>query len=172
MAWCRQATSHYLSQCWPRSLSPYDVTRTQWVNSCMNNTPCIGRILRQEVITVICSLSMLICFSGLDHHGFRLGFIIYPPLQRSWKGCIQVSLRPSVRLTVRLSVRLLTIVPTLYLPQYWSDPFHICTSYQATSGVSRVRVIAKFFKIWIFCKCLEFVTLTLSFYDMGSDVNH
>ena len=27
MAWCRQATSHYLSQCWPRSLSPYDVTR-------------------------------------------------------------------------------------------------------------------------------------------------
>ena len=31
MAWCRQATSHYLSQCWPRSLSPYDVTRPQWV---------------------------------------------------------------------------------------------------------------------------------------------
>ena len=22
MAWCRQATSHYMSQCWPRSLSP------------------------------------------------------------------------------------------------------------------------------------------------------
>ena len=33
MVWCRQATSHYLSQCWPRSLSPYDVTRPQWVNS-------------------------------------------------------------------------------------------------------------------------------------------
>ena len=30
MAWCHQATSHYLSQCWPRSLSPYDVTRPQW----------------------------------------------------------------------------------------------------------------------------------------------
>ena len=27
MAWCRQATSHYLSQCWTRSLSPYGVTR-------------------------------------------------------------------------------------------------------------------------------------------------
>ena len=26
MAWCRQATSHYLSQCWPRSHSPYGVT--------------------------------------------------------------------------------------------------------------------------------------------------
>ena len=31
MAWCRQATSHYLSQCWPRSLSPYGATRPQWV---------------------------------------------------------------------------------------------------------------------------------------------
>ena len=32
MAWCHQATSHYLSQCRPRFLSPYDVTRPQWVN--------------------------------------------------------------------------------------------------------------------------------------------
>ena len=32
MAWCRPATSHYLSQCWPRSLPPYGVTRPQWVN--------------------------------------------------------------------------------------------------------------------------------------------
>ena len=38
MAWCHQATSHYLSQCWPRSLSPYGVTRPQWVNSlCLND---------------------------------------------------------------------------------------------------------------------------------------
>ena len=38
MAWCHQATrhqalSHYLSQCWPRSLWPYGVTRPQSVNS-------------------------------------------------------------------------------------------------------------------------------------------
>ena len=32
MAWCRQATSHYLSQCWPRSVSPHGATRPQWVN--------------------------------------------------------------------------------------------------------------------------------------------
>ena len=31
MAWCHEATSHYLSQCWPISMSPYDVTRPQWV---------------------------------------------------------------------------------------------------------------------------------------------
>ena len=32
MAWYHQAPSHYLSQCWPRSLSPYGVTRPHWVN--------------------------------------------------------------------------------------------------------------------------------------------
>ena len=31
MAWCRQATSHYLSQFWPSFLKPYGVTRPQWV---------------------------------------------------------------------------------------------------------------------------------------------
>ena len=31
MAWCRQATSHYLSQCRPSSMSPNGVTRPQWV---------------------------------------------------------------------------------------------------------------------------------------------
>ena len=31
MARCRQATSHYLSQCWRRSLSPYGITRPEWV---------------------------------------------------------------------------------------------------------------------------------------------
>ena len=29
MAWCRQATSHYLNQCWPRSKPRYGVTRPQ-----------------------------------------------------------------------------------------------------------------------------------------------
>ena len=37
MDWCRQATSHYLSQCWPRSISPYGVTRPQWVKYCICN---------------------------------------------------------------------------------------------------------------------------------------
>ena len=32
MAWCRHATIHYLSQCWPRSMSSNGVTRPQWVN--------------------------------------------------------------------------------------------------------------------------------------------
>ena len=31
MAWCHQATSHHLSQCWPRSMSPYGISRPQRV---------------------------------------------------------------------------------------------------------------------------------------------
>ena len=43
MAWCRQAASHYLSQCCPRSLSPYGVTRPQWVKThllCLDSFHC------------------------------------------------------------------------------------------------------------------------------------
>ena len=38
MAWCHQATSHYLSQCWPRFMSPYGITRPQWVNDLFCST--------------------------------------------------------------------------------------------------------------------------------------
>ena len=35
MAWCGQATSHYLIRCWPRSSLPYGITRPQWVKHYM-----------------------------------------------------------------------------------------------------------------------------------------
>ena len=38
MAWCRQATSHYLSQCWLSSLSPHGVVRPQWVKKNLPQT--------------------------------------------------------------------------------------------------------------------------------------
>ena len=41
MAWCRQATSHNLSQCLPSSTSLYRVTRPQWVNHAIY-TSCIS----------------------------------------------------------------------------------------------------------------------------------
>ena len=34
MAWCRQATGHYLNQCWWRSSTPYMIVRPQWVQLC------------------------------------------------------------------------------------------------------------------------------------------
>ena len=45
VAWCRQAASHYLSQCWPESVSPYglnwvDFVRTRfklWLQSLIKN---------------------------------------------------------------------------------------------------------------------------------------
>ena len=33
MAWCHRTTSHYLSQSCSRSMLPYGITRSQWVNS-------------------------------------------------------------------------------------------------------------------------------------------
>ena len=48
MAWCRQATSHYLSQCWPRSLSPYDVIRPQWVKI----SHCVESVLWQYLALI------------------------------------------------------------------------------------------------------------------------
>ena len=42
MAWCREATSHYLNQCWPRSMLPYGITRPQWVNHCIFTNECLG----------------------------------------------------------------------------------------------------------------------------------
>ena len=58
------------------------------------------------------------------------------------------------------------IVSALYLQQYSSDPFHIYTSYQATSeGVSRVMPVSKFknLKFWrIFLICnFDFVIFWL-----------
>ena len=33
MAWCRQATGYYLTQCWPKPMSPYGINRPQCVNT-------------------------------------------------------------------------------------------------------------------------------------------
>ena len=56
-------------------------------------------------------------------------------------------------ITLSVSPSVERIVPALYLQQYSSDPFHICTSYQATSeGVSRVTPVSKLknLKLWQF----------------------
>ena len=56
MACCCQATSHYLSQCWPSSMSPYGVIRPQWVNKICNNfslsTHRPGSILKSHLFDI------------------------------------------------------------------------------------------------------------------------
>ena len=80
-----------------------------------------------------------------EFYPYRAGFII-PPASTKLKGGytgITLSVCPSVRPSVCPSVD--RIVSALYLQQYSSDPFHICTSYQATSeGVSRVMPVSIF----------------------------
>ena len=45
MVWCSQATSHCLSQCWHRSLSPYGTIRPQRVNVFMAFSKTIFRFI-------------------------------------------------------------------------------------------------------------------------------
>ena len=53
MAWCRQARSHYLNQCWRRSPTPYGVTRPQWVKECISK--CMLRIKLMRTFLWNCS---------------------------------------------------------------------------------------------------------------------
>ena len=48
MAWCRQATRHYMSQCWPRFMSPYGVTRPQWVKVLRRRLSNMNAIQRRQ----------------------------------------------------------------------------------------------------------------------------
>ena len=60
MAWCRQATSHYQSQCWPRYLSPYGVTRPQW-GSCgmISNVKCSIAFTWRDLYKVMFTLPVM-----------------------------------------------------------------------------------------------------------------
>ena len=49
--WCRQAPSHYLSQCWLNSLSPYGVARPQWIDKLRPAQK--GRCLRDIIFKCI-----------------------------------------------------------------------------------------------------------------------
>ena len=54
MAWCRQAASHYLSQCWLRAMPLYGVTRPQWVNE--RRHAYIIKVLANERQFYICNI--------------------------------------------------------------------------------------------------------------------
>ena len=70
MAWCRQATSHYLSQCWPRVTASYGVTRPQWVNLLWPND-IIWHRFRSTLAHV-----MACCLTTSSHHQSQCWIII------------------------------------------------------------------------------------------------
>ena len=62
MAWCLMATSHYLSQCWLSSLSPYGITRPQWV---IFFVIVIGSPCKWNLQTFRCVLTDYITFNNI-----------------------------------------------------------------------------------------------------------
>ena len=95
---------------------------------------------------------ILVSYLWLRETARWLTSLLYPPASTKLKGGytgITLSVCPSVD----------RIVSALYLQQYSSDPFHICTSYQATSeGVSHVMPVSKFknLQFWRFFKICSF----------------
>ena len=134
-----QATSHYLIQWWPCHRME---TFSALLAICAGNSPVPGEFPAQRPVTrsfdVFFDLHPnkrlskqsrgwwfetpscpLWCHRNADSCSY---FYIPPPLQLSWKGGytgFTLSVCPSVD----------RIVSALYLQQYSSDPFHICTSY-------------------------------------------
>ena len=64
MAWCREATSHYPSQCRPRFMSLYGITRPQLVNLGTNFTLSLQWTLRLATVKIAVSkvFSKMKCF--------------------------------------------------------------------------------------------------------------
>ena len=84
MAWCGQATSHYLSQCWHRSLLPHGVTRPAWVKS-LAPERCEKNIKWIEISHANFVIKLWIIFSGIILLGYLrtpvnigLGFGLVP----------------------------------------------------------------------------------------------
>ena len=74
MAWCRQATSHYLNQCWPRSLLLY-------MSLCMDGWfwfLTLNQFARR--VTVIAYISVSVCPSL---YPFPSPFLTYCPMRNA-----------------------------------------------------------------------------------------
>ena len=80
MTWCRQATSHYLNQCWHRSMSPYGAIRPQWFNIHYNPWYSITQLTAKPCI----ELSRDVCITALVNqcrsHSFLLTVIYMSPI--------------------------------------------------------------------------------------------
>ena len=89
MAWCRQPTSHYLSQYSPRSLSPYGVTRPQSVNNIFRFVVVVLRQLHDAPSTVNSPTPLVphICVSESVQHWFRWWLVAYPAPSHYLKQC-------------------------------------------------------------------------------------
>ena len=106
MAWCRQATSHYLNQCWPRSLPPYGVTRAQWVKEAIWQHRSGSMLVQlthwgRDKMAAVSQTMFSNAFSCMKMYEFRIKFhwslflwfqlTIYQHWFRYWLGAIQAT---------------------------------------------------------------------------------
>ena len=82
MAWCRQATSHYLSQCWSRSLPPHDVTRPQWVNCTRIPPPVYACVVQTGVGTGPCMVGVSLWLANSNI--YKTGISLVPRYPMLW----------------------------------------------------------------------------------------
>ena len=93
-----------------------------------------------------------------------MGCNYYTPHTTKLLGGILVSLRPSVRLS-RIHCPLCSAYTSGWIHFIF---IHLIKQLQK---VCRLLSFLQNLKIWIFGNCFKFVTLTLSCFDLGSDVN-
>ena len=82
--WYRQVTSHYLSQSWPKSMSPYCVTRHRWVKQDAISSHSLARVCSIEYTQVcVVHCNVLAASPALD----RALSYIYPYSSRllNWR---------------------------------------------------------------------------------------
>ena len=79
MAWCHQATSHYLSQCWPRSMSPYGVTRPHRVKAMHDlwNMYCLYFQENENEILKVCFMLKMARIIGMRYRLHKIHIVIW-----------------------------------------------------------------------------------------------
>ena len=66
MAWCHQATNHYMNQCSLRCPTPYGVTRPQWVKLCPWNTDVLVTWLNRKPLSKLKEYNLKLIDSAFE----------------------------------------------------------------------------------------------------------
>ena len=82
MAWSCQATSHYLSQCWLRSMSPNGVTRPRWVNKPMTlQAAWLDNYIPQKIMITYSCPNLCVHDNHLQTCWIQVGLKGWPPME-------------------------------------------------------------------------------------------
>ena len=85
---CREAVSHYLSQCWPRSILSYTVAGPQWINSNGWKTPSITNCAKYIIrINRLCLFLLSVEYCVFQSM-FTTGICLHSPVVISTCLCI------------------------------------------------------------------------------------